>query len=265
MNPIEKASLYYTQLTKSEKETCDKVMNSPHIILNHSILEAAKIFNVSGASISRLCKKLGYKGYSELRYALEDYYNHSEMSQVEQESSIVHLIKNYQLSLDLLKTLDLSSLESLVDKIKNFETYSLGLGTSALAAKLLVHELYVEKKWIDCIDESVKMNLLENVINEHSLIIIFSVTAKHKDMYECIKKWKKKKATIALITSNADTTFCSYIDYLYVLPGITPIQFQNSQFFQYLNNLPLYTTFIECIMYYYHQNTFINQKENITK
>lgn len=105
MNPIEKASLYYTQLTKSEKETCDKIMNSPHIILNHSILEAAKIFNVSGASISRLCKKLGYKGYSELRYALEDYYNHSEMSQVEQESSIVHLIKKLSIVIRFIKNI----------------------------------------------------------------------------------------------------------------------------------------------------------------
>lgn len=104
MDPIKKVSLYYTQLTKSEKATCDKIISEPFVIIENSILDAANYFNVSSSSISRLCKKLGYKGYSELRYTLSEYYKpHNDLISIKKESKYSNIINNYQSSFELLK------------------------------------------------------------------------------------------------------------------------------------------------------------------
>ncbi|WP_302971960.1 SIS domain-containing protein, partial [Coprobacillus cateniformis] len=120
-------------------------------------------------------------------------------------------------------------------------------------AKLLSHELYVEKQWIDCIDDNVRMNLLHHIADENSLFIIFSVIAKHKDMLEAIKKWKNRNSKVVLITSNPDTPFLPYVDISFILPSTTPIPIENTHSFHYLNNIPIYSAFVEFIIYIYIQ------------
>ena len=256
MDPIKKVSLYYTQLTKSEKATCDKIISEPFVIIENSILDAANYFNVSSSSISRLCKKLGYKGYSELRYTLSEYYKpHNDLISIKKESKYSNIINNYQSSFELLKatTYD-TQIKTLVKYMHSKKTYALGLGLSSLPAKLLSHELYVEKQWIDCIDDNVRMNLLHHIADENSLFIIFSVIAGIlKLLIQRVINWKNRNSKVVLITSNPDTPFLPYVDISFILPSTTPIPIENTHSFHYLNNIPIYSAFVEFIIYIYIQ------------
>ncbi|MCD7809637.1 MAG: MurR/RpiR family transcriptional regulator, partial [Erysipelotrichaceae bacterium] len=81
MNPMQKISIFYANLTKAEKRTCDLITANPEVIINNPVAEAAAIYQVSPSSIVRLSKKIGYKGYTEFRYALEAYKNEEKQSQ----------------------------------------------------------------------------------------------------------------------------------------------------------------------------------------
>lgn len=58
------------KLSKLEKEVLDYFMEKPEIIKNHTLEEISKKMFVSTATISRTCKKLGFEGFTDLRYSL---------------------------------------------------------------------------------------------------------------------------------------------------------------------------------------------------
>ena len=75
MNFKEKISIYYTSLTPTEKKICTKILDNPEIIIEHSIIEAGNLCQTSKSAMLRFAKKLQYRGYSEFKYAIEEYKN----------------------------------------------------------------------------------------------------------------------------------------------------------------------------------------------
>ena len=57
-------------LTIQEKYLVDYIINNQEDILKKNINELAKLSYTSSATISRLCKKLGFNGYKELKLNL---------------------------------------------------------------------------------------------------------------------------------------------------------------------------------------------------
>ena len=55
-------------LTIQEKYLVDYIINNQEDILKKNINELAKLSYTSSATISRLCKKLGFNGYKEFKY-----------------------------------------------------------------------------------------------------------------------------------------------------------------------------------------------------
>ena len=67
---FEKISREYYELTASEKKTADFVMNNQHDTQYMSIAELAEASDVAEATVSRFCRRLGYKGYNAFKLAV---------------------------------------------------------------------------------------------------------------------------------------------------------------------------------------------------
>ena len=63
-------------LTIQEKYLVDYIINNQEDILKKNINELAKLSYTSSATISRLCKKLGFNGYKEFKYQYAAEYSH---------------------------------------------------------------------------------------------------------------------------------------------------------------------------------------------
>lgn len=74
------------KLTESEKQIADFIENNPRIVVNLSLEELSEKCFVSQASIIRLCKKLGTKGFAEFKIKLA-----SEMSAFALDNKEVHV------------------------------------------------------------------------------------------------------------------------------------------------------------------------------
>lgn len=55
-------------LTIQEKYLVDYILGNPDDILQKNINELAQLSYTSTATVSRLCKKLGFKGYKDFKY-----------------------------------------------------------------------------------------------------------------------------------------------------------------------------------------------------
>ena len=59
----------YYQLTGAERKIADHIMHQRHDCQYMSISELAEEANVAEATVSRFCRRLGYKGYSAFKLA----------------------------------------------------------------------------------------------------------------------------------------------------------------------------------------------------
>ena len=63
-------------LTIQEKYLMDYILDNPDDILQKNINELAQLSYTSTATVSRLCKKLGFKGYKDFKYQYAAEYSH---------------------------------------------------------------------------------------------------------------------------------------------------------------------------------------------
>lgn len=61
---------FYTSLSNKEKQIADYILNNPEIIMHSSINEVAAKINVAEATVFRFCKRMGFKGYQDMKIAL---------------------------------------------------------------------------------------------------------------------------------------------------------------------------------------------------
>lgn len=69
-NVFERISSEYYNLTNSEKKTADYVLQKKGSVQLLSITELAEASGVAEATVSRFCRRLGYKGYNAFRLAV---------------------------------------------------------------------------------------------------------------------------------------------------------------------------------------------------
>ena len=67
---IDRISREYYDLTTAEKKTADYVLRHPRESQFLSIAELAEESGVAEATVSRFCRRLGYKGYNAFKLAI---------------------------------------------------------------------------------------------------------------------------------------------------------------------------------------------------
>lgn len=253
MNFKEKISIYYTSLTPTEKKICTKILDNPEIIIEHSIIEAGNLCQTSKSAMLRFAKKLQYRGYSEFKYAIEEYKNLLNKPVISQnQSTLFYVSQSFQLTINALGDLDFD--DRLKQLVQLFDTYSyvkvLGIGNSAFCAKQLVYSLYSHNRFFESVTDDVQFIYLENCLDKEHLLIIFSVSGSEETYLQLLKKARLKGAYVVLISMNQDTSLNKYSQMNFFLPSnIVPLE--NSKELKQLDNRTTLYFFAEIISYYY--------------
>lgn len=70
MNVLENIRIHYDELTKKDKEIADYILEYPKKFCRQDMNDFTNKTDISKSALIRFSKKLGYSGYSELRYEL---------------------------------------------------------------------------------------------------------------------------------------------------------------------------------------------------
>lgn len=251
MNLEERIGIYYTSLTKSEKDVYQAVLANPKGIINKSIQEAAKTYKVSVASIQRFVKKVGYRGYTEFRLAVEDINKQTPASVKSDKTNLWKIMNAYISTFQTLKDMNLEEiLFQLVKDIKKYNVIkALGIGNTALSAEQLVYSMYSEDKFIEAVQDKIKIDYLQSAMNKDYLLIIFSVTGSPETYKKIMETAKKKNIKTYLITMNQESPLIKLTPNNIILPS-TNIKNDDNTLYRVDNRTILYS-FSEVISYYY--------------
>ena len=117
-------------LTIQEKYLVDYILGNPDDILQKNINELAQLSYTSTATVSRLCKKLGFKGYKDFKYQYAAEYSHLlelksdlEIEPFSSDSSIKDALNKIEIlhrrSIEYTKSLlDKQTLERIINLFK---------------------------------------------------------------------------------------------------------------------------------------------------
>ncbi|HGM5490263.1 TPA: MurR/RpiR family transcriptional regulator [Serratia fonticola] len=179
-------------LSTKERGVADYIIANKPSLKNMSIQTLAKANNVSTTTILRLCHKLGYQGFSDLKIDLITASGSSRPDNVLQEdinlddsieavNSKIHQIEKSSIDEThaMMNTQQLAKANTLIRNSNKVVIY--GAGSSGLVGKELEYQLIKIKKDVSChLDYSIQFSIV-NTLDKHDLLIIISHSGENQD------------------------------------------------------------------------------------
>ncbi|BDR60181.1 MurR/RpiR family transcriptional regulator [Lactobacillus xylocopicola] len=206
MNFIQLFNKYKDDLTKSEIKLANFIATHPERVIYDTTKSLSAATNTSDATIIRLCKKLGFSGFSNLKIFLAQ----ESITQGQANQRIDHK-KFYVDSANLLinsikKTENLLVSENLLAAVKLLaqasEVYLFGIGHSGESA------LDFAKTWLRIgliahaeIDPHIQVQI-SSMLNKEDVVVGLSLSGHTKDTYDSLKLAKKNGAKIITISND---------------------------------------------------------------
>jgi len=228
----------YKDLTKGEKKILEFMGRFPQKVAILSALELGKEIGVSDASIIRLSKSIGFKGFSDLKsYVIKELGNTKTPSKRIEENwynfNTSHDIVNKMVRSDLkgleefLREIDLEELDKAVSYIeKSKKVYIMGIGASRAVAQFL--SWHMKRMMIDI--RSIQdggVGLYEELthISKDDVLLIITFPGTLVDELKAVEIAKSKKAKIVTVTGSLFSEISLISDIVFKVSG------ENESFF----------------------------------
>ena len=203
-NVFDTISQSYYELTAAERKTADYVMKNRERTQFLSIGELAEESGVAEATVSRFCRRLGYKGYNAFKLAIA---KAGAARQPEPESGDLESLARAICAADsdaMLQTvsqLDPASMERAADILVSARrVLCMGQGGSMILASEAAHLFSVcEGKYVPVSDSHMQI-IASATLTEADAVLFFSYSGATKDMMETLTVVREQGAKTILIT-----------------------------------------------------------------
>ena len=205
-----KIRAYQSTLPPAEKRIADYIIEHARAIIHMSITELATESKVSDATVVRFCRKLGIRGYQDLKVQLaQDLVSPVERIQVNLEatdSDIDVLEKTFATTMNTieytLRILERDQFIQAVNAIKNARVITIyGCGNSASVAMDLQHKLMRLKMVAMFFGDTHMQCIASTQLEKGDVCIAISHSGSSKDIVDAAKIAKENGATIICMTA----------------------------------------------------------------
>ena len=226
----ENASVYerisndYYSLTASEKKAADFVLSHQQETQFLSISELAEACEVAEATVSRFCRRLGYKGYNHFKLAVANASNqhmpfHNAASgQTEEKDSPDQLSqKIYSAEIEALsQTLELLNMDAVKEAADLLESAGrvlcMGQGGSMIIAEEASHLFSTVSNKFTAVPDSHLQAMAAASADPQDVILFFSYSGSTKAMMHTLKQAEKQRVRVILVTRFPNSPGTDYAD-----------------------------------------------------
>lgn len=226
---LDKLINIYNDLGKAEKRVADYIIRNKSEVIHLSITEIAHRCKSGEATVVRVCKKLGCKGYQELKIKIaSEIVNPLDdiCEDINEDDDVLimmqKIINSNIYSLD--KTLELANVEEMQKAIdiaflsKNISFF--GMGGSAAVAMDACHKFLRTGKRCEFHNDSHMQAMISSIYTENDCIIAVSNSGSNKELVENIRIAKCNSVSIISVTSNKLSPLSEISDAILLSYGI---------------------------------------------
>ncbi len=223
LDVFEKINSEYYQLTSAEKKVADYAVIHQQQTQFMSISELAEEAGVAEATISRFCKRLGYKGYSAFKLAIANATagrtDRGDMEELEQqEDSLEGMCRAvYRNDAEALaQTLELirpDGVRKAADMIISANrVLCMGQGGSMILSQECAHLFSTIQLNFTAVMDSHLQAIAASQLTPSDLVIYFSYSGSTKELLKNLQIIRDRKARIILVTRFPKSPGAAYAD-----------------------------------------------------
>lgn len=227
--------LYQTEnFTPTEQSIIQYLLENVHLIADMTIQQFALMTHSSNAAIIRICKKLGYRGYKDFKFAFALELESSKF--IDRNINFSTPFYQSETTLDIIN--DLSSLYretiQLIQRdinIENIEKISqtiiqtqrlfiFAIGDSRITAMNFMNKLMKINIYPILATENYEETAMVYNMTQHDCALFLSYTGINERFLSCVKILDKKKIPIIVLTANQESLFLQYSQHSIVIPNM---------------------------------------------
>lgn len=217
-----KASIRLEQVkqnfTKSEMKIYDYISKNPEQVLYHSLTELAEACNVGEATVLRLFRKIGYKGFQSFKFSLAKEVD--DLRSVATNNSYVSKVKNSMMTAleNSYAVIDETELEKAVDMMDSAGSIVVfGVGSSSIAGLDMQNRLLRMGKNIEVVADPHSQVMRTASMDADTVVIAISITGSTRDTVDSVKAAKDKGAKTISITNYTKSPLTKFSDCVLLL------------------------------------------------
>ena len=223
-NVIDRISEEYYDLTTAEKKTADYILRNPRESQFLSIAELAEESGVAEATVSRFCRRLGYKGYNAFKLAIANATARQHTGeetltgQIQESDSIEEMCRKlYSADVTAVtETLNLIHADQVRRAVQILaeadKVLCMGQGGSMVMAEEAAHLFStVSGKFFPVSDSHMQIISTANM-TERDVLLFFSYSGATRDLMEALAVARERHVKIILVTRFARSPGAEYAD-----------------------------------------------------
>lgn len=222
----------YTHLNDNEKAVLEYIINNKKECINLTIVELAKATHTSKSSLLRLSKKLGFNGYSELKYSLKNHYSTHDSS-ISKDDFVSMQEGDIQSTIKLFHQTDKNDLLKELDSAKNIFCYGTGWGQRDVLTDFSRSMVPLNRYPILLSSETELKMAANNGISNEDMLIIVSLSGEILDIKSELQLLKMKNVPIVSITNISNNSLASLGTYNLYFQS-TPKKLNDEKIFSFL-------------------------------
>lgn len=209
-NVFETISQKYYDLTASEKKTADYLMAHQEESQYMSIAELAEESGVAEATISRFCRRLGYKGYNAFKLAIANstaFLRQEALSAPDADGDSLEELSQKLYAVDsaalaqTMELMDYAAIRRAADALESAERVCcMGQGGSMLIAEEAAHLFSTASVKFFAVSDSHMQMIRAANMGERDAVLFFSYSGATRDMMETLQVARERGACIILVT-----------------------------------------------------------------
>ena len=209
---FEQISSNYYALTSSEKKVADFTLSNQSGTQFMSISELADACGVAEATISRFCRRLGYKGYNAFKLALANSSPKHKLldnplsGEVTAEDSLEDICKKlYTAEVEAMaQTMEFLDLDSVTQASRMLHSarrvMCMGQGGSLLIANEAAHLFSTVSNKFTAVADSHLQAIAATTMDPEDVILFFSYSGSTQEMMETLKLARAQQGQVILVT-----------------------------------------------------------------
>lgn len=243
MNTLEQLRNELPRLTRSEQAIAEYIVKHPLDTIRLPLTDIAKNARASNTAIIRLCQKLGYKGFSEFKFALSRYALAETPLTEESFSPLTTITSQYIHFLNRMAAeVTMEEIESMAQRIISARRLVImGYNRTGFSASQLSFRLSKMGVANYLITDKVVMNDYAEILGESDICIIFSITA--STYKENARRLHENGCSLLLLTMTNKSPVSKYASQTILLPRIS-----YSTEISFLDDQAIFFIFIEVLL-----------------
>lgn len=196
----------------------DFILTEPQKVLYLTITELARETDTSEASVTRLCRHLGCKGYTEFKMALALDVQHNQPAAVASGDSIDMLVEETVQALrDTGKFINREVLQQAVEALHQAQSIQIyGVAASAITGEYLHYRLLRLGKAAQLFGDMHRAAMNASTLKQGDLVIAISASGSTKDVMHVVKVAKKQNAQVLMLSNTLRSPMGNLADMLLV-------------------------------------------------